>query len=71
MQWIKENIVEADELALTYHTVNYNLSYNGIDCTINLFVNSGTPTTIHVVRTKMEILSYKRVAPICYRKCNR
>ncbi|GBP12666.1 hypothetical protein EVAR_10314_1 [Eumeta japonica] len=55
----KENIV-ASELALTYHTVKHNLSYNSMDCTVKLnkiiYADSSTATAIRLARTKMEVL---------------
>ncbi|XP_028159816.1 uncharacterized protein LOC114352418 [Ostrinia furnacalis] len=62
----KENIV-ASELALTYHTVKHNLSYNSMDCTIKLnkmiYVDSSTATAIRLARTKMEALVTEVLGP--------
>ncbi|RVE40922.1 hypothetical protein evm_014426 [Chilo suppressalis] len=61
-----ENVV-ASELALTYHTVKHNLSYNSMDCTIKLnkiiYCNSATATAIHLARTKMEALVTEVLGP--------
>lgn len=61
-----ENIVAA-ELALTYHTVKHNLSYNSMDCTIKLnkiiYTNSTSATGIHLARTKMEALVTEVLGP--------
>ena len=55
----KENVI-ASELALTYHTVKHNLSYNSMDCTIKLnkiiYAKSASASAIHLPRTKMEAL---------------
>lgn len=62
----KENVV-ASELALTYHTVKHNLSYNSMDCTIKLneiiYANSPTANAIHLARTKMEALVSEVLGP--------
>ncbi|KAL4721610.1 hypothetical protein ACJJTC_011663 [Scirpophaga incertulas] len=62
----KENVV-ASELALTYHTVKHNLSYNSMDCTIKLnkiiYANSSTATAIRLARTKMEALVTEVLGP--------
>lgn len=62
----KENVIAA-ELALTYHTVKHNLSYNSMDCTIKLnkiiYVNSSTATGIRLARTKMEALVTEVLGP--------
>ncbi|RVE42963.1 hypothetical protein evm_012392 [Chilo suppressalis] len=69
-----ENVV-ASELALTYHTVKHNLSYNSMDCTIKLnkiiYCNSATATAIHLARTKMEALVTEVLGPIFCTKCGR
>jgi len=61
-----ENVV-ASELALTYHTVKHNLSYNSMDCTIKLnkiiYANSTVATEIHLARTKMEALVTEVLGP--------
>ncbi|KAL4702598.1 hypothetical protein ACJJTC_016074 [Scirpophaga incertulas] len=62
----KENVV-ASELALTYHTVKHNLSYNSMDCTIKLnkiiYANSSTASAIRLARTKMEALVTEVLGP--------
>lgn len=67
----KENVV-ASELALIYHTVKHNLSYNSMDCTIKLnriiYVNSATATGIHLARTKMEALATEVLGPYSLQK---
>ena len=55
------------ELALTYHTVKHNLSYNSMDCNIKLhkmiFADSKTAINIHLARTKMEALVTEVLGP--------
>lgn len=61
----KDNI--AAELAITYHSVKHNLSYNSMDCTIkfnkNIYANSSAATGIHLGRTKMEELITEVLGP--------
>ncbi|CAH0698534.1 unnamed protein product [Spodoptera exigua] len=62
----KDNVTAA-ELALTYHTVKHNLSYNSMDCTVKLnkiiYVNSSTATSIRLARTKMEAIVTEVLGP--------
>lgn len=62
----QENVTAA-ELALTYHTVKHNLSYNSMDCTVKLnkiiYVNSTTASSIRLARTKMEALVTEVLGP--------
>ena len=55
-----DNNITAAELALTFHTVKHNLSYNSMDCTNKLsrilYADSKVATKIRLARTKMEAL---------------
>ncbi|XP_026744936.1 uncharacterized protein LOC113506291, partial [Trichoplusia ni] len=57
----------AAELAMTYHTVKHNLSYNSQDCSIKLnkiiYVDSKTATNLRLARTKMEALVTEVLGP--------
>ncbi|XP_073967109.1 uncharacterized protein [Choristoneura fumiferana] len=59
--------ITAAELALTYHTVKHNLSYNSMDCTVKLnkiiYVDSSTAISIYLARTKMEALVCEVLGP--------
>ncbi|XP_047517164.1 uncharacterized protein LOC125057485 [Pieris napi] len=61
-----ENIIAA-ELALTFHTVKHNLSYNSMDCLSKLnkivFVDSKIASKIRLGRTKMEALVIEVLGP--------
>ncbi|KAF2888788.1 hypothetical protein ILUMI_17385 [Ignelater luminosus] len=58
----KENV--AAELALTYHTVKHNLSYNStIKLNKIIYVNSSTATGIRLAKTKMEALITEVLGP--------
>lgn len=55
------------ELALTFHTVKHNMSYNGMDCGVKLdkiiYVDSKTALNIRLARTKMEALVMAVLGP--------
>lgn len=57
----------AAELALTYHTVKHNLSYNSMDCTVKLnkiiYANSPASSGIRLARTKMEAIVTEVLGP--------
>lgn len=59
--------ISASELALTYHTVKHNLSYNSMDCTVKLnkiiYADSKTALNIKLGRTKMEALVNEVLGP--------
>lgn len=59
--------ITASELALTYHTVKHNLSYNSMDCTVKLnkiiYVDSKTALNTQLGRTKMEALVNEVLGP--------
>lgn len=59
--------VTAAELALTFHTVKHNLSYNSMDCSVKLdkiiYADSKTATSIRLARTKMEALVTEVLGP--------
>ncbi|XP_063361394.1 uncharacterized protein LOC134650372 [Cydia amplana] len=59
--------VSAAELALTYHAIKHNLSYNSMDCLVKLnkiiYVDSSTATSIRLGRTKMEALVTEVLGP--------
>lgn len=59
--------ITAAELAMTYHAVKHNLSYNSQDCNIKLnkiiYVYSKTATNIRLARTKMEALVTEVLGP--------
>lgn len=62
-----DNNVTAAELALTYHTVKHNQSYNSMDCNVKLnktiFVDSKTALNVKLGRTKMEALVNEVLGP--------
>lgn len=56
----------AAELALIYHTVKHNLSYNSMDCIkLNrmIYVDSSIATNIYLAKTKMEALVTEVLGP--------
>lgn len=59
--------ISASELALTYHTVKHNLSYNSMDCTVKLnkiiYADSKTALNMKLGRTKMEALVNEVLGP--------
>lgn len=62
-----DNNITAAELALTFHTVKHNLSYNSMDCTNKLskilYVDSKIANKIRLARTKMEALVTEVLGP--------
>lgn len=62
-----DNNIIAAELALTFHTVKHNLSYNSMDCTNKLskilYADSKIATKISLGRTKMEALVTEVLGP--------
>ncbi|KAG6438962.1 hypothetical protein O3G_MSEX000365 [Manduca sexta] len=62
-----DNNITAAELALTFHTVKHNLSYNSMDCmnklSKTLYVDSKIANKIRLARTKMEALVTEVLGP--------
>lgn len=62
-----DNNITVAELALTFHTVKHNLSYNSMDCTNKLskilYTDSKTATNIRLARTKMQALVTEVLGP--------
>ncbi|CAH2088722.1 unnamed protein product [Euphydryas editha] len=61
------DVLISGELALTFHTVKHNMSYNSMDCGVKLnkiiYIDSKTATNIRLARTKMEALVTEVLGP--------